>query len=66
MPDFAVKVSSKPTKKQPAVTKMYDSIAEALDDLNLKGVPLGAVMSSLTGKREYVKGYKFELEKLTL
>jgi hypothetical protein len=63
---YAIKVTSKPSKKQPSETKMYDSIAEALDDLKLTGVPLGSIMSSLTGKREYVRGYKFELEKLTL
>jgi len=64
---FALRVTSKPTRKQPAVSRMYDSVAEALDELNdLKGVSLGAIMSNLMGKREYVKGYKFELEKLTL
>ena len=63
---YAIKVTSKPSRKQPSETKMYDSIAEALDDLKLTGVPLGSIMSSLTGKREYVRGYKFELEKLTL
>ena len=63
---MAVKVTSKPTRKQPSVRRMYDSVEEALNDLNLKGVHLGAVMSSIIGKREYVKGYKFELVKLTL
>jgi hypothetical protein len=63
---YAIRVTTKPSKRKPAESKLYDSIEEALDDINLPGMPLGAVMSSLTGKREYVRGYKFELEKLTL
>jgi hypothetical protein len=36
-----------------------------MDELNIH-CSLGLVLSSLTGKREYVLGYKFELVKITL
>ena len=62
---YAIRVTSKPTRKNPSETMMFDSIAQALDELKLH-CPFGAIMSSLTGKREYVNGYKFELFKLTL
>lgn len=62
---YAVRVSSKPTKKKPSESRLYDSIAQALDELNIH-TTLGAVMSCLTGQREYVSNYKFELIKLTL
>jgi hypothetical protein len=62
---YAVKVTTKPTKKKSSESMMFDSIAQAMEELNLH-CPLGAIMSSLTGKREYVNGYKFELYKLTL
>ena len=62
---YAVRVTSKPTKKAPSESKLFDSVAEALNELKLH-CPLGAVMSSLTGKREYVMGYNFKLEKLKI
>lgn len=63
---YAVKVTNKPTKKQPASSKLYDSIAQAMEELNLKGKPLGAIIRSLTGKAPYVYGYKWELMKIKL
>ena len=62
---YAVKVTTKPIKKKPSESMMFDSIAQAVEELNLH-CPLGAIMSSLTNKREYVGGFKFELYKLTL
>lgn len=63
---YAIKVTNKPTKKQPSSSKLYDSIAQAMDELSLKGKPLGAIIRSLTGKRPYVYGYKWELMKIKL
>lgn len=62
---FAVRVTSKPTKKTPSESKMFDSVAQAMDELSIYS-PLGAIMSSLIGKREYVMGYKWELVKLKI
>ena len=63
---MALRVTSKPTKKKPSESKLYDSVEEALEDLNLRGVPYGAIMSSLICKRQYVLGYNFKLEKLRI
>lgn len=62
---MAIRATSQPTKKNPSESRMFNSVAEALNELNIH-CPLGAVLSSLTGKREYVSGYKFELVKLKL
>jgi len=59
--DLAVKVTSKPTKKQPATTTQYSTIREAMAELNIENKPIGAILRSLTGKTEYVYGYKWEL-----
>ncbi len=64
---MAIKVTPKPTKKNiNPEGKMYDSIAEALDDLGLKAPALGSIMSGLIGKKEYVLGYKWEVVKLKI
>jgi hypothetical protein len=62
---MAIRVISKPSKKKPSESRMFDSVAQAMDELNIH-CSLGLVLSSLTGKREYVLGYKFELVKITL
>ena len=62
---MAIRVTSKPSKKKPSESRMFDSVAQAMDELNIH-CSLGLVLSSLTGKREYVLGYKFELVKITL
>ena len=62
---YAVRVTSKPTKKVPAESRLYDSVAQAHEELGIY-CPLGAVMSGLTGKREYVQGYNYKLQKLEL
>ena len=62
---MAIRVTSKPSKKKPSESRMFDSVAQAMDELNIH-CSLGLVLSSLTGKREYVSGYKFELVKITL
>ena len=64
---YAIQVTSKKRKKkEEPFTKFYDSVAEALFDLKIKNRSLGSIMRSLTGKTEYVFGYKWELKKLKL
>lgn len=62
---MAIKVTSKPTKKNPSESRMFDSVAQAMEKLDIH-CSLGAVLSSLIGKREYVQNYKFELVKLKI
>ena len=63
---YAVKVTSKPSKKNPSVSQIFDSIEDAFNKLNLKGKPIGALMRSFTGKTEFVYGYNWKLKKLKL
>ena len=64
---LCVEVSPKP-KSRSSVGKpvKYDSIREAMEELKLKGKPIGAILRSLTGKTQYVYGYNWKLVKLTL
>ena len=64
---YAVKVTPKATRKVPNPQgRLYDSIDEAFEDLNLRGKPKGAILRSLTGKSPYVYGYSWELKKISL
>ena len=47
---MAIRVTSKPSKKKPSESRMFDSVAQAMDELNIH-CSLGLVLSSLTGKR---------------
>ena len=62
---YAIEVSSKPTKKVSSEIKVYDSIAEAMEDLKLKGKNIGPILNSLTGKKEWVYNYNWKLIKLS-
>ena len=64
--NMLLEVTSKPTKKQESVTKHYNSIEEAFEELGLKGKPVGAILKSLTAKEDkWVYGYKWKLIKTT-
>ena len=63
---YAVRVSSKPSSKNPVRTKFYDSIEQAMDDLHIKGKPISGVIRSLTGKKQYVYNYNWKLVKINL
>lgn len=60
---FAVQVISKGTKKHPSETRLYSSIQEAMDDLDLKGKSITSILRSLTGKQEWVYNYNWKLVK---
>ena len=63
----AIRVTSKRGKKNgECVSKLYDSVKEALVDLGMPNKSLGMIMRSLTKKTEYVFGYKWEIEKLKI
>ena len=63
----AIHVTSKRDKKNgECVSKLYDSVREALADLGMPNKSFGMIMRSLTGKTEYVFGYKWQVEKLKI
>ena len=63
---FCVEVTSKPDKKHNSGTHKFDSIKQAMLDLGLKGKSMTSVLRSLTGRTEYVYGYKWNLKKIIL
>ena len=60
---FAIEVTSKPTRGCLAETKVYDSVAQAMDDLKINGKNIGPILNSLTGKKPYIYGYNWKLIK---
>ena len=63
---YALQVTSKHTKKEASVTKMYDSVAQAMEELNLKGKNIGPILNSLTGRKEFIYGYNWKLIRIKL
>lgn len=63
---FCVEAASKPDKKHNSETYKFDSIKQAMLDLGLKGKSMTSVLRSLTGRTEYVYGYKWNLKKIIL
>lgn len=66
---YAIEVSSKKRNHKdwkPVFTKRYESVEESLHDLGLVGKSLGSILKSLTGKSEFVYGYKWKLIKVAL
>ena len=63
---YYIEVTSKPTKKQPAQTKRYDSIKEALADLNMQGRSMTPIIRSLINKVDYIYGYSWKLRKIEI
>ena len=67
---YCVQVTSKPAKSKKVdtevVQKCFDSIAQAMSELNLGGKSIAPIIRSLTGKKEYVFGYKWTLIKIEL
>lgn len=63
---YAVQVTSKPTKKNPAQVYLYESIDQAMQGLGMKGRTIAPILRSLTGQTEYVYGFNWKIKKLTL
>ena len=64
---YAIKVTSKKEKNnKPVFTGIYESAEQAMAHLNLRGKALGPIVRSLTGKKDYVYGYNWKLEKLNI
>lgn len=63
---YAVQVTSKGSPKKPSITKLYDSVAQAMSKLGLKGKNVGPVLRSMMGEKEWVYNHKWALKKLSL
>ena len=61
-----IETTSKGTKKNPPIVQRFDSIKEAMTELNLKNKAIGPVLKALIGEREYVYNYKWKLIKTEL
>lgn len=61
-----IKVTSKGTPRNPPVTHLYDSVAEAMEELNLKGKNIGPILRTMMGDKEWAYGYNFKLMKIEL
>ena len=62
--NYAIEVTSKPKKKTPAEVRRFNSIEEAMLELNLKGKNIGPILNSLTGHKQYVYNYNWKLVNL--
>jgi hypothetical protein len=70
---MAIKVTPKPKGKKATVSKgfplgykLYDSLDQAFDDLNLTNKPITPIIRSLIGKKEWVYNYNWKLIKINL
>lgn len=76
---LAIQVTSKGSKKKPSEAKLYDSIEEAMEDLNLYRVVkksknreihlyknMTPILMSLTGKKSWIYNYNWKLVKIKL
>ena len=58
---LAVQVTSKGTKRNPPQTITFDSVKQAMEELDLTGKPVGSVLRSLIGEADHVYGYNWKL-----
>ena len=63
---MAIQVTSKGSKKQPSKSKLYDSVAQAMYELNLTGKAIGPILRSMMGLKEWVYNYSWKLIKIKL
>ena len=65
---YCIQVSSKPvtTKRKHVDVSiwLFDSIIEAMNELHIGYKPIGNIMKSLTGEKDYIYGYKWTLIKI--
>ena len=62
---IAVQVTSKGSKKIPSETRLYDSVKQAMEDLNLHK-NITPILMSLTGQKQWVYNYNWKLVKIKL
>lgn len=64
---YCIEVIPKPkTKKEDCTPKYFDSIKQAMQQLNLDSRPVGCILRSLIGKTDYIYGYKWKIKRIKL
>ncbi len=65
---FCIEVTPQPKGKKNMTPQKerYESVNQAMQELNLKGKPLTPILRSLTGKKEFIYGYNWKLVKIKL
>ena len=63
---FAVQVTSKGTPKKPSITKLFDSVAAAMEELHLEGKNVGPILRSMMGEKDLAYNYNWKLVKITI
>jgi len=68
---YAIEVTPKPLKRKRKKAiygspQLFDSVLQALHELHLGGTLTTAILKSMTGQKEYVYGYKWQLKKISL
>lgn len=63
---YAIQVTSEPKRKKPSETRMFKSVAQAMEELSLKGRLVSYILKSMTGIKKYVYGYDWKIIKLKL
>lgn len=59
---YAIQVTSKPKREgDTPIVQCFDSIAQAMEELNLKGKTITPILKSLIGKKEWVYDYNWKL-----
>lgn len=54
------------TSKKTGETRLFESVAQAMQLLSLNGKPKGAIVRGLTGKTQWVYGYNWKVQKIVL
>ena len=63
---YAIQVTSKASKTKPSQTRLFDSVAQAMEELGLKNKNIGPILRTMTGEKEWAYNYNFKLKKLLL
>lgn len=63
---YAVQVTSKGSPKRPSTVQLFSSVAEAMEELHLKGKNIGPILKSMMGEKEWTYNYNWKLKKITL
>lgn len=61
---YTVQVTSKGSPKKPSETKLFGSVAQAMEELNLKGKNVGPILRTMTGDKDWAYGHSWKLVKL--
>lgn len=63
---FAIKVTSRGSSKKPSVTRLFDSVRQAMIELGLNGKNIGPILRVMMGEKEWAYNYNWSLKKLKL